>query len=447
MVISYQEALNAIEAEAQLHANALQLDIERVPLRESLGRVTSCILHAPSPSPPYDSSAMDGYAVNSEATQTATLNNPVTFYVKGLIAAGDDASSTIDRAEHGVKVCVEIMTGGRFPTVAAGDNNGLDCCVKWEDVERQVETSSGNAYIKIYKPARYQQNRRLAGEDLEKGDAIVPARVSVRPQHIIALASVGIKDVPVLPKPKVGLYSTGSELIHSDKDGSHHPIGDANGPYIVAVLQESGVDADFLGVLDDDVEVISSGLRYQLEQRTYDMIISTGAVSTGKFDLIPSALQRLGARIIFHKVDIRPGHPVLFAKIPKPDANTEIPFFGLPGNPAASAACLRFLTLPYLNHLLRQSPEQPRRARMRQLQEFKDAPQSERAIARFPAGKDIFRLGTYYDVAEGGLEVTLIDDHSPGKASPFLNANCWIHIHKHVAEIRRGDIVDIYPSL
>ncbi|KAJ5264915.1 hypothetical protein N7505_007708 [Penicillium chrysogenum] len=195
----------------------------------------------------------------------------------------------------------------------------------------------------------------------------------------MALASVGITEIPVLPKLRVGLYSTGSELLASrNNQPATGRVEDANGPYIAATLADNGVDVEFLGILDDDVETMMHTLKFNLEKNDCDLIISTGAVSTGRFDLVPSALQRLGAHIVFHKIGIRPGHPVMFATIPNISTgrSDEIPFFGLPGNPVASAACLRFLAMHYLKCLQSQLPETPLAARMSCPHDAKTARQS-----------------------------------------------------------------------
>lgn len=447
MALSYHEALRLVEAEAQRRARTLQLNMEKLPLNLSLNRVTGCEMRSPISTPQYDTSAMDGYAVDSGATRDASPDNPILFHVEGLVAAGDEPFQLFNTASQSCS-CVEIMTGGRFPTAVEPDNVRLDCCVKFEDTKKVPGPYTGDEYIEITKPARYRQNRRSAGEDFQRHHVIMPAGTIIRPHHIMALASVGITEIPVLPKLRVGLYSTGAELLasHGNQPVSGR-VQDANGPYIAATLADSGVDVEFLGILDDDVEMMMHTLRSNLEKKDCDLIISTGAVSTGRFDLIPSALQRLGAHIVFHKIGIRPGHPVMFATIPNisPERSDEIPFFGLPGNPVASAACLRFLVMHYLKCLQSQLPETPLTARMSCPNDAKTARQFAHVITSFPSEKDVFRPGVYHCAAGGEVEVVLIDDHSPGKVRPFVDANCWIHIHRDVTEVRAGDLVNIFP--
>lgn len=452
MGLSYHEAIRLIEAEARRHRSDVESRTENVPLHQALNRVTGSALLSPQSTPRCDTSAMDGYAVNSEATKNASPENPVTFRVKGLMAAGKDSLSEAPCTECECQTqslsCLEIMTGGRFPSAAESGIVGLDCCVKFEDVTRFTEPSTGKDYIRVTKPAGYRQNRRRAGEDFQKEQVIVPTVTTIRPHHIMALTSVGCKEIPVLPQLRVGLYSTGSELLPQNGNAPEtHLFGDTNGPYIAAALTDIGVDVHFQGVLDDDVEAIAQKLEDDLRERQYDLIISTGAVSTGRFDLIPHTLQRLGAQIVFHKIGMRPGHPALFASLPtRLDHGPEgIPFFGLPGNPVASAACLRFLVMPYVNLLQSRPLETAIQARM-SWPEGMEVEQPAQLIAKFPGDKDVFRPGVFHYSADGRLKVTLIEDHSPGKIRPFLGANCWIHAHRDMTELREGDLVDIFPD-
>ena len=412
---------------------------------------------------------MDGYALNWRATSTASPEKPVLFHVKGVMAAGDEPLhlSGAPGTDSGLGIddpttvfpCVEIMTGARFPEAIEG-SDGFDCCVKWEDVtvrEGKNGCLAGNRYIQVTKPTQSQENKRLAGGDFTKGDAIISPGETIRPRHIMALASVGLNEVEVTKKPKIGIFSTGTELLSPDtKRKGGHRIQDANGPYTTAFLNDHGADVDFIGVLDDGLDTMTWNLKHYLHE--FDIIISTGAVSTGKFDLIPAALQRLGSRIIFHNIAIRPGHPVLFANIPSPPAETgtavttETAFFGLPGNPVASAACLRFLVLPYLQRLENQTLASHFRAiaqhdlfqeKAVQHDDATKVGQDGRLISKFPIEKDVFRPGIFDRRSSDEIEVMLINDHSPGKIKPFLASNCWIHIPHGVSELHSGDTVNI----
>lgn len=474
MAPSYLEALDLITAEAE---RAKPSSYETVSLLNALNRTPVCTYRSPISTPQFDTSAMDGYALNSKATSTACPEKPVVFHVKGVMAAGDEPLHLSSAPEVGpgldtdspttVFPCVEIMTGARFPQSIEGSEE-LDCCVKWEDVtvlEKKNGCIAGNHYIQVTKPVQSQQNKRLAGGDFSKGDVIVSLGETIRPGHIMALASVGVGEVEITRKPKIGVFSTGTELLSPDtqRPGGHR-IQDANGPYTTAFLRDTGAEVDFLGVLDDGIDTMIQSLNHHLHEQIYDIIISTGAVSTGKFDLIPAALQRLNSRIIFHNIAIRPGHAALFAKIPRPAVETdaivtetapETAFFGLPGNPVASAACLRFLVVPYLQRLENQTLASPLRAivhydlSQKKAVKFDDATKADQGvslISKFPIEKDVFRPGLFDRRSSGEIDVMLINDHSPGKIKPFLASNCWIHIPKGVSQLHAGDTVNIISN-
>ncbi|GFF99788.1 molybdopterin molybdenumtransferase [Aspergillus udagawae] len=450
MAILYPEALQLIEAEAQQHRDAFVGDGEPVPISQARNRVARETVTSPISTPKFDTSAMDGYALSSSATQDATIDRPVTFEVKGMIAAGDEPLLIAADEQSGDPVCVEIMTGAPFPTSVSGAE--LDCCVRNEDVTVTVDEASTRRYIRVFKPVKALQNRRFAGSDFKKSDILVDAGEVVHPGHILSMASVGITEITVMRKPRVAVVSTGSELLPSSLDQSPlHRINDANGPYLTATLESWGASVDFLGIVPDHAESLEQALGLILTKKQYDVIITSGAVSAGRWDLIPMVIRRLNARVVFHKVAMKPGHPVLFAQIPDPSSNDhhlrrETAFFGLPGNPVASAACLRFLALPYLKYLQLQRPDDPSRAYLLPPDDVETSTTKEHpVVSTFRGDMDIFRPALVRGLP-GHVQVKLIQDHSPGKTKPFLHSNCWIHIHRGASELKAGDIVDIYPS-
>ncbi|KAI1055646.1 hypothetical protein LB505_010005 [Fusarium chuoi] len=328
--------------------------IESVSIEDAAGRVSTCDHYSPISTPEFDTSAMDGYAICSESTKSASADHPVFFCVKGTIAAGDDSFAlpschTPDEPQP----CFEIMTGARFPEGVLGEV--FDACVKVEDVTRTIAKEAGlGTCVAIRKPVPRYANRRFAGEDIQKGDLVMERGITIRTSHIMPLASVGIDKIQVEKKPRVCIWSTGNELT------SH--IRDVNGVYLTAASKEAGVDATFGGSITDEVDALVHTIKSQLESPAVDILITSGGVSVGKLDYIRQALETLGATIVFHVVAVRPGHPVLFALLPS--ARGEIAFFGLPGNPGAAATCFRFLTVPYMRYLLGQEPEKPVLARL-----------------------------------------------------------------------------------
>ncbi|KAE8327548.1 MoeA, N-terminal and linker domain-containing protein [Aspergillus sergii] len=448
MGLSYTEAIRLVEAEAHCKRNVFLSRAETCSIYVARGRIARHTIYSPNSTPRFDTSAMDGYTLSSAATKDATVEYPRTFEVKGITAAGDGPFTEVEH-DGIIPPCVEIMTGAPFPNTV--EQEDFDCCVRYEDVI--VEERSGRRFVTVTKPAKPNQNRRLAATDFRTDDAIVKEGELIHPNHVMAMASVGITEVSVLPKPRIAVFSTGSELLPAKDDSSKlHRISDSNGPYLTAQLEDWGAIVEFLGVIPDRPEDIEQAMLRGLHGFRYDLIISSGAVSAGRYDLIPAVLERLRARTVFHKIEMRPGHPVLFSMLPRPETapDSEVAFFGLPGNPVASAACLRFIVAPYLNTIQLQPQEKPYQARIMTADyklgsRHEVPPESSKPVATVPMEKDVFRPGTFCGSTDQDLMVQLISDHSPGKIKPFLEANCWIRIPHGVSEVGEGDLVGIYP--
>ncbi|KAL1971912.1 hypothetical protein VTN31DRAFT_2000 [Thermomyces dupontii] len=440
MGITYAEARRILNDEALQHRDGIRASSRAIPLKSSVNRIVKDGYDSPVYTPRWDTSAMDGYVLRSEETQSASEDNPVTFRVVGTVAAGDEPLIVPGDAH----TCVEIMTGARFPTVLSG--KPFDCCVRLEDAA-VVESRENpkERLIHVSKLAKPNQHKRLVGEDFAIGSRIIDSYATVRPNHVMALASVGCTELTVLPKPRIALFSTGAELIATSDTMQHIP--DTNGPYFSTVLESLGYDVEFMGIIDDNpTTAVQKILESQLQQ--HDIVITTGAVSAGRFDFIRQALEKLSADILFHHVAMRPGHPALFARLPESPQRRVTPFFGLPGNPVAAAACFRFLVLPYLRTLLFQQPEAPIAATLR-LNDSNGIRTKDGGVQKvdFPQQADVFRAGQILPSSPPDLEVQLIQDHSPGKIRPFVDADCWIHIHRGVTSLSDGDIVHVFPMV
>ncbi|KAJ0142009.1 GPI-anchored wall transfer protein 1 [Fusarium oxysporum f. sp. albedinis] len=391
---------------------------EVVPIEEAVGRVSACDHFSPISTPEFDTSAMDGYAICSESTRLASAERPVFFCAKGTIAAGDDFITLPSRhTRDGPEPCFEIMTGGRFPQGELGEV--FDACVKVEDTIRIAAKEPGlGTCIAISKPIPRYANRRFAGEDIQKGDLVMKKGVTIRTSHIMPLASVGIETTQ-----------------------SH--IRDVNGVYLTAASKEAGADATFGGSIPDEVDALVQTIKDRLGSSAVDIMITSGGVSVGKFDHVRQALETLGATIVFHGVAVRPGHPVLFALLSS--AWGEVAFFGLPGNPGAAAACFKFLTVPYISHLLGQEPEKPVLARLENLQLGSSSRKSIMDAPNRGLNCDRFRPGVLQMTGGEGLTVhEAAGVLGPSKMAPFVQANCWIHIKANEA-IETGQMVYCYP--
>ncbi|KAJ9618739.1 hypothetical protein H2203_008943 [Taxawa tesnikishii (nom. ined.)] len=273
MASSYAEAIAILKAVGR-EFSGRNCRTEAIPLVSAVGRIVARNYASPESTPGFDSSAMDGYAIHSAATANASFEKPVTFRVMGTAAAGDPlVTISSNRDENGTEPCVEIMTGSRFPTASEGEQS-FDAVVKVEDVFPVTfpATAASARYIQVVKPVHPNANKRFAGSDFQNGDAIIHQTQVIRPHHVMALASVGFTEVEVLSKPKVGLWSTGEELLPTSGDAAiQSHIRDVNGPFLQATLNECGIDVDFLGVIEDSASALRKALEKHLTLGSYDL--------------------------------------------------------------------------------------------------------------------------------------------------------------------------------
>ncbi|KAL4993100.1 MoeA, N-terminal and linker domain-containing protein [Aspergillus recurvatus] len=249
MSLPYTDAVELVGKDARRQHAAFLADSEKCSIFNACDRAVSESICSPISSPEYDTSAMDGFAFSSVATQGATPGNPATFEVQGITTAGDQphSGSTRDDSRDGIPPCVEIMTGAPFPVDSDGDR--YDCCVPIEDVVLVENKISNHRYISLSKPAKWRQHRRLAGGNFTKTDRIIDVGERVSPQHIMAMASVGLADIPVMSKPRIAIFSTGCELLAAETTSHRFMIHDANGPYLSKEVTKIAKDIGTDGVL------------------------------------------------------------------------------------------------------------------------------------------------------------------------------------------------------
>ena len=327
-MIDYEDAL------VRLLDVAKPLPVERIDAGDAIGRVLAEPLRSPEMLPPFDNSAMDGFALRTDGRVVPAGTE---LEVGGGSAAGDSGATVAAGAW-------EIMTGARMP-------EGLDSIVPVEQVDVLARHDDGRpARIRLAADVSPAQHLRRAGEDVTCGIGFASEGDVIDPALRMMCAAVGIASVDVRRRPRVVLINTGRELVD---DPTHALAGgeirNSNGPFLAARLRAAGADVIGACTVGDDADAFLDALA---SMPYADVVVSTGAVSMGRFDFIPDALARLGATTLFHKVRIRPGKPVLAAKLPSGAL-----FVGLPGNPASTAVGLRFFVEPVLRAMLGMPPE------------------------------------------------------------------------------------------
>ncbi|MBI2234125.1 MAG: molybdopterin molybdotransferase MoeA [Micavibrio aeruginosavorus] len=406
-MISYDEALNILCKEG---AKKL-LPGESVDVMDIPGRICAATIRAAIANQPFDNSAMDGFALRTEELQNAANDNPVALTVSGHIAAGELRRFSAP----GKGQCYEIMTGAPLPP-------GCDAVVPVEKIEKGADGK-----ILFRAGARAGENIRRAGEDFKTGDSVTEKGTVLAAGHVLALATLGVGRVEVVRPVKVALVSTGQEVIDSfDMPLEYGQIYNSTRPYLMAAMSQPGIEAVSAGTVRDEPQEFRARMEGLIAQGV-DLCLSTGAVSAGVHDFVPSVLREMGAEIFFHKVAIRPGKPLLFAKFP--DGG---PFYvGLPGNPASTAAGFRFFVQPLLRAMQGLPPETPEYAVLKNDYVKGDAPL--RFFMRAMRGQD----------SNGGCTVEIPQKQQSFMVGPFAAMNAWAVIPESVTRLKAGDLVEI----
>ena len=301
-------------------------ETERVPLRGARGRVAAADVKAPLNLPPFDNSAVDGYAVR-HADLSADGDSKLA--IAGRLTAGARADIALKPGQ-----AIRIFTGAAMPA-------GADTVFMQEDV-----TVDGDHVI-VPKGLKLGANRRLAGEDVPAGQVALPAGTVLEPQHIALAAALGITDIEVRRRLQVAIFSTGDEVVEPGSPRGGAAIYDANRYLLSELLERLGAVVTDLGILADDPETLARAL--QAAAAGHDLVVTSGGVSTGEADHVRSAVERIGS-LVFWRVAIKPGRPVAMGVI-RGAAGQGAAFVGLPGNPVAVFVTFVRVVKPLLRRL------------------------------------------------------------------------------------------------
>jgi putative molybdopterin biosynthesis protein len=315
-----EEALNIVFERVKLAPKG----VEHVPVLNSLYRVLASDVYAPIDYPPFDRSEVDGYAVKSSLTAWANELSPVALSIRGEVQIGEKPEST---CRDGV---VRISTGAMIP-------RECDAVVMEEYAERE------NSSVKVYRPVVPGENIATAGSDISAGDLVLSAGTLIRHEHVALLAGLGIVEVPVYSKPRVAVFSTGSEVVSPGEPLREGCVYDVNGYLVTSYLRELGADAFFLGRLVDDYNTVRDAVESAL--REYDIIVTSGGTSAGVSDVVYRVFGDLG-EILVHGLKTKPGKPTVIAL-----SKSGKLLIGLPGFPLSCYMILVRLVKPVISKL------------------------------------------------------------------------------------------------
>jgi molybdopterin molybdotransferase len=313
------------EARARVLAGCRPLEPRLVWLADALGCVTARPVVSAEDVPPFANTAMDGYAVRAEDTATASIDHPGRLRIIGTLAAGAAPVTPVGPGE-----ALRIMTGAPMPP-------GADAIAIVE-----VTSAEGDEVL-VRQPAVPGQHLRRPGEDIAAGQEVFPAGTALRPAHLGVLASVGAEKVAVFGRARVGVLSTGDELVQGGAPLRPGQIRDSNRLTLLGLCQEAGFERVDLGAVADDEERIRRAILEAVAG--CDALITSGGVSMGDFDFVKKVLDELGA-MDWMQVAIRPAKPLAFGVVGGK------PVFGLPGNPVSSMVSFELFARPGLRQMM-----------------------------------------------------------------------------------------------
>jgi len=398
--------LNYIDAIEKIFSSLPELGTERRKLPEANGYFLAEKIASPLDLPAFDNSAMDGYALRSVDTEPANNESPARLRITGESLAGHQFDKKLKQGE-----CAYITTGAVIP-------KGADAVIPVENIEDNSKDE-----ILINEPVKKYDNIRFAGEEMRAGNAVFETGTKLTPGHLGMLATFGIINPLVYQKPTVGFIATGDELIDPGEIPEPGQIRNSNTSLIKAMVEDLGCKFYDMGIARDNQKDLLSRVK---GDSLPDVLITSAGVSMGKYDLVTQTLEKIGLKVIFWKVAIKPGKPLVFGTIGK------TLFFGVPGNPVSGAVVFRQFIEPAL--IAMSGGQFPFRTVItaKSLDSFKET----RGRLNFTRGSAFF--ADDWQVRSAGKQGSHM-------MSGMANSNCLIIIPPDT-KVNRGDEVNIQLS-
>ena len=397
-----------------LKKSIIKLEEEIIDTNKCLNRVTSKNIYVKSYYPSGNNAAFDGYAIKSSDTYKLNKKTYQKFEIIGSIAAGNKPiKKKIKKFQT-----AEIMTGALIP-------RSFDTIIPIEKINFFPNKKDAK-YILLKEKIPKFEHVRFKGSDYKKGDLLISKGTILQSNHILALKTLGIKKIKVKKKVNILFFSTGNEITNKEKI-LDWKVRNSNCHYIKSLNRNFLFNFKDGGILrDKQSDLFRSHINKMLKSKI-DLIITSGAVSAGKYDFVPSIVNNFKLSSYFKGVAIRPGKPILFAKI----KDNSKAIFGLPGNPISSSACFRFFVYPYLRSLLGISEENSFKAKL------KNQFIKKKNFTRFVKSK----LSTTKD---GKLEVVILKGQESFRIKSFIQSNVWVMLPSGKSKFKKGVLVDCF---
>lgn len=390
------------EAVETMLSQTFRLPAERLPLDDAVGLVLAEDVASDVDMPPFDKSAMDGFAVIAADLAEA----PRALRVTQEVAAGAVPTRAVVSGE-----CARIMTGAPVP-------EGADTVVMVEE----TEPGPGEDQVTFREPVRKGRNICWQAEDVKAGDVVLRTGHAIRAPEVAVLAACGCAEVPVVRKPSVAVLSTGTEVVPIDRVPEAGQIRDGNSHYVAARLARLGIAVTPLGVAPDEPAALRDALAQGVE---HDVLAVSGGVSMGSYDLVPGLLRELGTELFFEKVAMKPGKPTVFGR------RGQSVVFGLPGNPVSVLVATELFLVPALKTMMGFADVHPVRRQATLAEGVKHRPGR---VAHVPG-----RL----EEGEGGWTVQPLAYHGSAHIHSLSQANALIVIPRHIPVVEACATVEV----
>lgn len=398
--ISVEEALASMML--RLSQAKKTLTVENIPLFSAVERILANDVISDVDVPPCDNSAMDGYAVN-----VADLNNSDSLTQQGTVLAGQVFDNKL-KSNH----CVRIMTGAPIP-------EGADTVIM------QEQASVSNDIVSFEVTPHHGANVRRQGESIAAGSCVLKAGRRLSAADIALLASIGVANVSVFRRLKIGLIATGDELVEPGTSLQQGQIFESNRAMVAALLTQFGTTFIDYGIVADDLA--STRATFEQANAECDAVITSGGVSVGEADFVKDVINELGELNLW-KIAIKPGKPFAFGKL----SNAWV--FGLPGNPVSSYVTCQQLVIPLLMRLQNEAPHE--------VELITAAADTD--IRKQPGRKD-FQRGIYRVLEDGSYAAKPNGPQGSGIMTSFQNANCYIVLEAAQGKVTKGEKIRILP--
>jgi molybdopterin molybdotransferase len=408
------QMISVEEAQERLLSHVRVLGKEEVPILDSLGQVLAHDVRSTINVPPLDNSAMDGYALQARDTAGAQPESPRLLRVIDTVAAGSISDEAVIPG-----TAIRIMTGAPIP-------KGADSVVRFEDTDETARQKGGPiAEVGICIAAKEGENIRRAGEDISQGQVTLAAGTIIRPAEVGVLASLGMSTVPVIRRPIVAIVATGNELVEVGQPLPLGKIYNSNSYSVAALVCRYGGVPQVLGIALDSKESLVAALRRGLDA---DMLITSGGVSVGDYDIVKEVLAQEG-EIGFWRVRMKPGKPLAFGQIK--GVEKSVPHLGLPGNPVSSMVAFEMFARPAILKMMGK----------RNLTK----PTIEAILEDRILNKDGRRVFTRAIVERRGAKyfARLTGPQGSGVLTSMSLANGLVVVPEKVAEVKPGDTIRV----